>query len=52
MHFAWGYGGQFVFVVPSLDLVVVATSASDTDREGGHLDRVHALLDEIVALAG
>ncbi len=51
VHFAWGYGGQFVFVVPSLDLVVVTTSASDTDREGGHLDRVHALLDEIVGIA-
>jgi len=24
--FAWGYGGQLVFVVPSLDLVVVTTS--------------------------
>jgi CubicO group peptidase (beta-lactamase class C family) len=24
--FAWGYGGQFVYVVPSLDLVAVATT--------------------------
>ena len=24
--FAWGYGGQFIFVVPSRDLVVVATT--------------------------
>jgi CubicO group peptidase (beta-lactamase class C family) len=24
--FAWGYGGQFVYVVPSRELVVVATT--------------------------
>jgi CubicO group peptidase (beta-lactamase class C family) len=26
--YAWGFGGQYVFVVPSLDLVVVTTSSS------------------------
>ena len=26
VHFAWGHGGQFVTVVPSLDLVVVTTA--------------------------
>ena len=26
-YFAWGYGGQFIVVVPRLDLVIVATSS-------------------------
>ncbi|AHG93735.1 beta-lactamase (plasmid) [Gemmatirosa kalamazoonensis] len=53
VHFAWGYGGQFVFVVPDLALVVVATSDPDApERDHGHLDAVHALLDDIVAAAG
>jgi len=27
VDFAWGFGGQYIFVVPSLDLVVVTTSS-------------------------
>ena len=53
VYFAWGYGGQFIFVVPDLELVVVTTSATDTDRERGHLDAIHALLaEEIVPAVG
>ena len=53
VHYAWGYGGQFVFVVPSLDLVVVATSDPDApERDRSHLNAVHALLDGVVVAAG
>jgi CubicO group peptidase (beta-lactamase class C family) len=53
VHFAWGYGGQFVFVVPDLDLVVVVTSDPDApERDHSHLDAVHALLDGVVSSAG
>jgi CubicO group peptidase (beta-lactamase class C family) len=49
VYFAWGYGGQFIFVVPSLELVVVATSeANANSRDGGHLWAVHSLLDELI----
>jgi len=49
VYYAWGYGGQFIFVVPALELVVVTTSASDAGtRERGHLEAVYALLEEIV----
>lgn len=34
VHFAWGYGGQYVFVVPELELVAVVTS-SLTNRPPG-----------------
>ena len=50
VYFAWGYGGQFVFVVPSASLVVVATSDPTPERrDGAHLDAVHFLVDELLA---
>ncbi len=40
VEFAWGFGGQYIFVVPSLDLVVVTTSsvALGDDRREYRLD--------------
>jgi len=45
VRFGWGYGGQFLFVVPRLDLVVVVTS-SLTARPAGvrHNPQVYDLL--------
>jgi len=51
VFFAWGYGGQFIFVVPELRLTAVFTSLADLPREGGHLPAVHALLDDFVVPA-
>ena len=49
VYFAWGYGGQFIFVVPTLDLVVATTSdASPTTRERGHLESIHYILDSAI----
>jgi CubicO group peptidase (beta-lactamase class C family) len=52
--FAWGYGGQYVFVVPDLDLVVVTTSSADVSEERrGHrrslFDIVEGLIMEPIA---
>ncbi|MCL7974854.1 MAG: beta-lactamase family protein [marine benthic group bacterium] len=33
-HFGWGYGGQFIVVVPGLQLVFVATSSLDQPSRG------------------
>ena len=48
---AWGYGGQLIFVVKELDLVVVATSESTpgpSRRE--HLGSLYELVEEHVLL--
>jgi CubicO group peptidase (beta-lactamase class C family) len=47
VHFAWGYGGQFLFVVPGLDATIVATSSLD-GRERGQNREVHRLVGRYV----
>jgi CubicO group peptidase (beta-lactamase class C family) len=56
-YFAWGFGGQYIFVIPSLDLVVVTTSSSTVaeDRRSHRrnvFDLVEFLVVEPVAAAG
>jgi CubicO group peptidase (beta-lactamase class C family) len=46
VFFAWGYGGQMVFVVPDLRLTVVMTSdPTPVAARDGHVDALHGLLD-------
>jgi len=52
--FAWGYGGQFILLVPKLDLVVVTTSSSlpGSDRRA-HIRSLYQLLeDQVIQPAG
>jgi CubicO group peptidase (beta-lactamase class C family) len=46
---AWGYGGQLIFVIKELDLVVVATSDS-TPGAGrrDHLRRLYSLVEQLI----
>ena len=48
VYYAWGYGGQFIFVVPALQLVVVATSDAEAARTGGHVEAVRRLMTDQV----
>lgn len=50
VYFAWGYGGQYIFIVPDLELIVVSTS--DTlSRERGHNRSIHRILDDFLVPA-
>ena len=51
IHYAWGYGGQFIFVIPDLKLVVVMTSDAVAARDGGHNRELHRILEQEIAPA-
>jgi CubicO group peptidase (beta-lactamase class C family) len=51
VRYAWGYGGQFIFVVPELELVVVMTSDPASTRDGGHNRELHRILEEEIVPA-
>lgn len=47
--YAWGYGGQYIFVVPDLDLVVVTTSSvSPGNERRGHRRTVDDIVEDLV----
>jgi CubicO group peptidase (beta-lactamase class C family) len=47
--FAWGFGGQFIFVVPTLHLTIVSTSAATvSDDRRSHRLTVDALIERLV----
>jgi CubicO group peptidase (beta-lactamase class C family) len=47
--FAWGFGGQYVFVLPALDLVIVTTASPEVSEERrGHRQIVFDILDRMV----
>ncbi len=50
--FAWGFGGQYIFTFPDLDLVVVTTSAADvSDERRDHRRMIFDLVERHVLQA-
>ena len=50
-YYAWGFGGQFIFILPDLDLVV-ATTSSDSPGAGrrDHLGDVYDLVEDHIVV--
>jgi len=49
VRYAWGFGGQFIFIVPDLEMVVVTTSvATPGDQRREHLRAVYDLVEHLV----
>lgn len=45
--YAWGYGGQYVFVLPELELIIVATSSpTDSEDRRSHRARLFRIVEE------
>ena len=52
VRYAWGYGGQMLYVVPTLDLVMAMTSDDGAaSARTGHRDALHGLAGEIIRAA-
>jgi CubicO group peptidase (beta-lactamase class C family) len=48
-YYAWGFGGQFIVLVPDLDLVVVSTSsATVSDDRRAHRRTVDEIIEQLI----
>jgi CubicO group peptidase (beta-lactamase class C family) len=50
VRYAWGYGGQMLYIVPSLKLTMAITSNENTpSARTGYRDQLHNLLRRVIA---
>jgi len=48
-YYAWGFGGQYIVLVPSLDLTVVSTSAATVSEDRrDHRRTVEEIIEQLV----
>jgi CubicO group peptidase (beta-lactamase class C family) len=49
IYYAWGFGGQYIFVVPDLDLVVVTTSSPNLGEDRReHRTALYDMVDQLI----
>lgn len=49
VHFAWGYGGQYIFIIPSRNMIVVFTSSIESTRNSNHNEEIYEILGKIIS---
>lgn len=52
VHYGWGYGGQMIYVVPSLELTVAITSSpEEPSGRSGYRNDLHRLVESLIVPA-